>query len=312
MKIYAINTCSLLFILTMITLRCAGAAPDPLPSWHNTTNKQAIISFVSAITQKGGDNYVPATHRIASFDMDGTILVEKPQAAVLAFSKHTLTQIAQRNPNLNVQPYQALRKGNINYLQQNMIQVLTAPFTGLSPNQYSDRVTTFAKSVKHPRFNKPYEQMFYQPMLELITYLLANDFHVHIVSGSDQSFVRAMAHPPTTLPYSNMAGAQIQYNFTENGLTRTASYRPLGAVGDGKPKFIQYQIGAKPIVAAGNTAGDQEMFEFTSTHKEYPYLVLWLDHDDPTREYAYEGGVVPRKDWLKISMKEDFTRIFND
>jgi hypothetical protein len=184
---------------------------------------------------------------------------------------------------------------------------------GITQAAYSRRAMEFAATHLHPRFQRPYASLFYAPMLELIGYLRANGFRVFVISGSTQAFVRAMVKGKTGIPNSNLLGSQAELTYAvQNG--RAAFYRngqfrhPL-ALGTGKALIIQYQIGEKPILAFGNSRGDQQMLDYTATNSRR-HMVLFLNHDDAQREYAYGSQVHYQKDWLKINMKEDFARVF--
>lgn len=287
-----------------------AGATDPLPSWNDGANKSAILEFVAASTKEGGAGFIPVTDRIATFDMDGTLVVEKPKAAVSVFSSRYLAKIVEANPNLNVQPYKAIREGDQAYLAKNVVQVLNAAGAGLSQSAYRDRVSAFGKTVKHERFAKPYAELFFVPMIELVNHLKANDFTVYIVSGSAQGFVRGFAKDATGLPPRQMIGTQWVLEFQGDRFTRSARFRNLGVAAAGKPTIIQYQIGQKPVFAFGNTWGDQQMLEYVLSHKKYKRLALWLDHDDAAREYQYDGHVKPADGLLKVSMKNDFKTLF--
>ncbi len=298
------------FVVVGFHLPVHASDADPLPSWNEGANKSAILEFVTASTNEGGADFIPVADRIATFDMDGTLVVEKPEAAVSAFSSRYLAQIVEANPNLNVQPYKAVREGDQHYLAKNVVQVLNAAGAGLSQSEYRDRVSAFGRTVKHERFGRPDGDLFFAPMIELVGYLKANDFAVYIVSGSAQGFVRGFAKDVTGLPPRQMIGTQWVLEFQEDGFMRSARFRNLGVAAAGKPEIIQYQIGQKPVFAFGNTWGDQQMFEYAFSHKTYKPLALWLDHDDAAREYQYDGHVKPADGLLKVSMKDDFKKLF--
>jgi hypothetical protein len=283
-------------------------AKDPLPSWKDGANKAAIVAFVTAVTTPGKD-FVPAADRLATFDMDGTLVPEKPDAAVWTFSLRYLAEVADANPALHLQPYEAVRQGDSAWLQANTYSVMAAAGAGLTEPDYRKRVEDFGATVSHPRYGVPWNKLFYAPMLELIAHLRANDFKVYIVSGSSQSFLRGFAKIPVGLPNAQMVGTQANMDFQGDGFTLNGSFRDLATVGAGKPLMIDYQIGQKPIFAFGNTSGDQAMFAYT-TSNSYRHLAMWLDHDDAEREYVYDGGVTPLAGLLKVSMKDDFARVF--
>ncbi len=304
---------SLLFFLAAAS-SIHGQSNRSLASWRNTRNKQAVIDYVKTVSTPGHAWFVPPEYRIATFDMDGTLLVEKPVAMIEDFTKAYLEQVAESSPFLrNVQPYKAVFEKDLSYQENNIYQMLEAAYRGLSQEEYTKSVLNFVNTGKHPRFELPYFSLFYSPMLELILYLQDNGFRVFIVSGSSQGFVRSIVREKTGISNSNIIGTQAQLTYQSGGdkplFMRDGNFRDLGVAGPGKPVAIEYQIGEKPILAAGNSIGDQQMFEYTSSNT-YKSLVLCLEHDDDKREYAYDSGVTYRTDWLKISMKNDFAEFF--
>lgn len=301
----------LLLIVCVAVLPAAAWAKDPLPSWKEGANKQAIIAFVTAVTTQG-DAFVPATDRIATFDMDGTILVEKPQAVLLEFSRAFLAEVARKNPDLATQPYKAMREKDEAYFGTNLVEVITSAGIGMSEEDFRKAIRSFANTATHPRYAVPFGKLFYAPMLELIDYLRANDFRVYVVSGSTQCFVRGVAREATGLPYGQLLGTQIALYYYKGDFTRSGTFRDLTTVSAGKPLIIEYQIGQRPIFAFGNTSGDQDMLEYALGNQTYRSLALWLDHDDAEREYAYDSGVKDVSGLLKVSMKNDFARLFRE
>lgn len=302
---------TLLFFLLLFMSSVVKAESDPLPNWAKGDNKRAIIDFVTAVSDPQSPDFVPQEERIATFDMDGTLVVEKPEAAVVEFSHYSVAKMkkAQLDTEEKKKLYEAYHKQDETYLQAHIIQLLTLPYAGMTPAEYRKEVFEFSQTAKHPRYNIPYGDLFYAPMLELIAYLHANQFRVFIFSGSDQSFVRGFAKKPAVLLNCNMMGAQNKLNYENGQVVRTNQFRSLGIVGDGKPIGISYVVGNQPILAFGNTDGDQQMLEYASSNP-HRHLALWLDHDDAEREYVYDGGVKPEPNWLKVSMKKDFVIIF--
>lgn len=310
------NPLSRFLLVFVFAATMAGGASaqtkDPMPSWSNGVNKSAIVAFVTAVTKEGGDAFVPVADRIATFDLDGTLLVEQPLPVVMEFANKYVEEVAQANPNLQTQPYRAMREGDQTYLNANYMQVLTSAGIGLNEDDYRQRVKAFSETARHPRFNTPYVNLFYAPMRELVAYLRANDFKVYILSGSSQGFVRGIAKGPIGLPNAQMIGTQLVLEYQGDGFTRSGAFRDLATVGAGKPLIIEYQIGQKPIFSFGNSSGDQAMFEYTTSNKLHKNLSLWLEHDDAAREYAYDSGVKALPGLLKVSMKNDFAKLFDD
>jgi len=288
---------------------------DSLPSWRNTAPKKAIIKFVEAVSTEGSVDFVPKQYRIATFDMDGTILIEKPNPVLSVLSLDFLKMIAKQSKTLrNVQPYKAAYQDDTSYIAANPLQVVLTAFMGYSQDEYLTNAEKFVKNAIHPRFEVPYFDLFYIPMLELIEYLNSHDFRVYIVSGSWQGFIRSVVKSKVELANSNLIGTQIKLAYQSfNGKTafsRQGVYIAPYVVHNGKPEIIRLKIGEPPILAFGNSSGDQQMFEYTAANNKFRNLVLCLEHDDPIREYKYKNDVIYQTGWLPISMKNDFSIVF--
>lgn len=305
---------SFLFIFWVSVAAVYGQSENPLPSWRDTANQHAITAFVKAVSTEGSPDFVPEEYRIATLDMDGTILIERPLPVNAVFVQDYLKKVQQNNPILqNIQPYKAARENDLSYIGKSITQVFTTGYMGYTEQDYQRSVVEFAGTHVHPRFNKPYADLFYKPMLELIGYLRSNHFRVYVVSGSTEGFIRGIAKDKTGIPKSNLIGSQTVLTYqTDNGhisFWRNGEYRNPASVRAGKPLMIEYQIGEIPILAFGNSDGDQEMFDYTATNSRR-HLVLCLEHDDAEREYVYESGTVYKPGYMKVSMKEDFAVVF--
>ncbi len=304
----------ILLISWMPFAAASGQSPDPLPSWRDTARKQAIIAFVKAVSTEGRPDFVPEEYRIATFDMDGTILIEKPVPINFEFARHYLNVLGDRSPSLQaIQPYKAVRENDSSYIDSNALQILTTAYMGYTHTEFRKSVLEFVTTQRHPRYDKPYIDLFYTPMLELISYLKVNNFRVYVISGSTQEFIRSIVRHKTGIENSNLIGTQVSMTYqSDKGIaafSRNGVYRDLGAAGPGKPLIIEYQIGEIPVLAFGNSAGDQQMFEYAATNR-YRNLVLCLEHDDTAREYVYESAVSYKPGWLRVSMKDDFAVVF--
>ena len=309
---YLVKMVHAVFLTFLVLSSVQAATTNPLPSWNAGPNKQAIIDFVQAVTDKNSKDYVPPELRIASFDMDGTILIEQPRPVIREFNLSYLKKLAQDNPNLKVQPFEAVRKGDLDFLDKNLVLEAIEAGKGLSTTQYCQQVHAFGKTVKHPKFNRAYGELFYEPMLELISYLRENGFRVLIVSGSEQFFVRCMVNPATAIPMTELHGLKRELLFSDNDFLMGTQFLNDATVGIGKPITIHYATGAKPIFAFGNTSGDNEMLAYALSNKNHRSMAMWLDHDDGAREYVYAGGVADITHLRKVSMKHDFAKIFKD
>ncbi len=295
---------AILLFLGLITTTLSYAK-DPLPSWNNADHKQAIISFVEAVTEEGSPDFVPETYRVATFDQDGTILVEQP-LVVLFEHLYNFFETQQPEPKLVLMGRQPGQ-----YVSSVSNEVLLTAYKGYTVEQYSEDLLNFVKTAKHPRFNVPYFDLFYQPMLELIQYLRSKNFRVYIVSGSWQLFVRSVVGEKTGLRRSDLIGTQTELAYEDGEIKLTGRLTQPVSNLEAKPEYIENNIGEKPILAFGNTLGDYQMFEYTSTNKR-KYLVMWLEHDDGEREYEYASHIEGKSGWLKISMKNDFSTVFGN
>lgn len=289
-----------------------------LASWVGGSEsvKQKIIDFVEQVSDKNSKHFVPESARIATFDMDGTLICEKPNAFAEVLAINFLQAIANESPTLSqVQPYKAALKNDDDYLDKNFLQVLTVAYMGYPQSEYRKDVLKFINTEKHPRFDMPYGDLIYQPMVELLEYLKLKNFDVYIVSGSWQGFVRVVGKEKLGFEYSHLIGSKIELDFqVRDGNTvflRAGDSLEPANVEDGKPENIQAHIGMKPILAFGNSSGDQQMYEYAGSN-HYSHLSLSLEHDDAEREYQYPSTVNYRKGWLKVSIKDDFKVVFKD
>jgi phosphoserine phosphatase len=276
---------------------------DPLPSWNETDHKQAIISFVEAVTEEGNPDFVPETYRVATFDQDGTIFIEKP---LVVLFEHLYNFFETQESGLVLV---GREPGEYDFSVSN--EVLLTAYKGYTVDQYNEDLLNFVKTTNHPRFNVPYFDLFYQPMLELIQYLRSKNFRVYIVSGSWQIFVRSVVGEKTGLRRSNMIGTQTKLAYEDGEIKLAGALTQPVSNLEAKPEYIENNIGVKPILAFGNTLGDYQMFEYTSTN-ERRHLVMWLEHDDGEREYEYASHIEGESGWLKISMKNDFSTVFGN
>jgi len=323
----------LLSVLCLTSCSIAGDVPpqpDPLSFWNNKKNKQNIITFVESIV-KGN---LPRSERIATFDFDGTIGVEKPIYTEVVVSASKMCELAQRNPDLkNKQPYKASCNKNwksINASETYTNDILLDAFLNKSVTSYEEYAKNFLKNTKQPRFKKTYNSLLYVPMLQLIRYLLNNDFTVYLVSGSQTAFLRAMVQSAgLPLDSSRTIGSTISFVYQETGghvteFIRQDSYMTPMSDQKGKAELIMNQIGKTPIFAAGNTMGDYQML-LTSTYgslinqsngiKVNGFSMI-INHDDPAREYKYPSKELMKEakkhNWSIISMKNDFNTMFED
>jgi len=296
---------------------------DPLPSWNNGPVKDAILKFVADVTDPAGASYVPPEERIAVTDNDGTLWTEKPIPAQGAFVFARIEELAAGHPEWKTtQPYQAVLEKDAQTLaslsEEDVAKLIAVTHAGMPVEEFMDLSQAFLKTARHPRFNTLYTETVYQPMLELLVLLRANDFKTFIVSGGGAEFMRAFAELVYGIPPENVIGSSLQYEFrlTPDGpdLMRMAEIATFDNEEE-KPINIQRVIGRRPILAAGNSDGDLAMFQYTGAG-EGPSLVLLLVHDDAEREYDYLDGAeavnaaAAQSPWQFVSMQRDFARIF--
>ena len=303
-------------------------AADPLRSWREGTNKQLIIDFVEKVTTPDSPSFVAPEDRVATFDMDGTVLLEKPAYAIFAFAIPLIKAAAAAQPELLKRTHvKAIVDGDMKYFakagkfgSKGLYATLLETHTGKTEARYSADARAFLFGQKHPRFQVFYAETVYQPMLEMIRYLQANGFRVYICSGSDIAFIRAMIEKSIGLPVENAIGTQIMTTWIEHdkGSQFRREHAFVEPVNDekGKPVNIMRMVGKRPIIAVGNSEGDRDMLEYSDDkNPATPDLQMIVNHDDPEREYEYAvekvNHLAAENSWHVISMKKDWERIFN-
>ena len=311
------------FLLAGWILACASLGwtggdsfRDPLPSWRGGTqsNKAKILRFVSRVTETRSPDFVPVPDRIAVFDMDGAIVCEKPLYLSMAIALQRLRESATHQRALrNQQPYKAVFENDRTYLRRHFVQILLEAHRGCTQVQYMREVQRFLRNEKHPRWKRPYKDLFYQPVLELITFLKEREFKIGVVSGSWQALVRSIGMEQLGLDPSYLIGTKVELAFEmkegEPMFFRQGRELQPKNLRKGKAINIWQHIGRRPILAFGNSGGDQDMFEYTDANP-CKTLILCLVHDDAEREYRYESRVNYRPHWLPVSMREDFLVVF--
>jgi hypothetical protein len=301
---------------------------DPLPSWNDGANKQAILDFVAAVTEEGGEQFVPEGDRIATFDNDGTLWVEQPNYSQGFFAFDEIKRMAPDHPEWQTeQPYAAILSGDqeamAKFTEHDIAAILAATHAGMTTTQFDDAAKSWLATAKHPHFDQLFTACVYQPQLELLDYLRANGFQTFIVSGGGIDFLRNFAGGTYGIPPSHVVGSsgQVTYSLVDGVPTLTKEAK-IGAIDDkeGKPVNIHLHIGQQPILSFGNSDGDQQMLEYTD-QGDGPRLMLIVHHDDADREVAYDRdssiGTLNtawdealQKGWNVVSMKNDWGTIF--
>jgi phosphoglycolate phosphatase-like HAD superfamily hydrolase len=308
---------------------------DPLPSWNDGAAKKAIVEFARVTTDKTCPQYVAPEQRIATFDQDGTLWVEHPIYTQLVYCLEHVPAVVERKPALkNVEPFKTVLSGDKAAIAKlplkDFEEIAAATLSGMTVEEFNAEVKKWLATAKHPRWNRPYTELSYQPMQEVIRYLRAHGYRTYIVTGGGQDFVRAYAEQVYGIPPEQVVGSagQTHYGYDKNG-TPILTKEPKLLLNDndaGKPESIHLIIGRRPYAAFGNSPGDQQMLEYT-TAGEGARLGMLLLHDDADREYAYgpaqglpetkigaftqtlfdEAG---KRGWHIISMKNDWKRVF--
>lgn len=299
----------------------SGSHTNPLDQWNEGPVKAAILSFVDVVTDKTNPAFIPLADRVAVFDMDGTILVEKPNFVLFDFISRLIMEQIAANPDLKQkQPYRAFYEQDWAYFEtldmNGLYGILLDATAGYSEGQYRDAVLRYFNTVIDKRYNKPYDQLVYVPVIQLINYLQNHQFEVYIVSGSDPEFTRAFCEKAMNIPSQNVIGTTVLTKWIE---TDTGSYfirehkfvEPINDVA-GKPVNILNKIGKVPVIAVGNSTGDYHMLEYSKN--AHFSLQLIINHDDSVREYEYDSDqmrdLCTKNGWVEVSMKNDFKVIF--
>ena len=328
-RIVGMVLCSVLLVVS------AYAQADPLPSWNQGSAKQAILDFVRATTDQSSPKYVSPEQRIATFDQDGTLWVEHPIYSQLKFCLDRVPAVVAAKPELkNVEPFKTVLSGDreaiANLSMKDLETILAATLTGMTTDQFQVEVKKWLATAKDQRWNRPYTELTYQPMQEVLKYLRSNGYKTYIVTGGGQDFVRVYSEQTYGIPPEQVVGTMggTKYGYDENGkpiLTKEPKLL-LNDNNAGKPEGIHLMIGRRPYAAFGNSSGDQQMLEYTKAGDSARLAMLVL-HDDATREYAYgpAQGLPDTKvgtftqalydqaqkdGWIVISMKNDWKHIF--
>jgi phosphoglycolate phosphatase-like HAD superfamily hydrolase len=272
------------------------AQTDPLPSWNEGTAKKTIADFVTRVTTAGSPDFVPAELRIATFDNDGTLWTEQPVYFQLAFAFDRIKALAPQHPEWKTkQPFKALLENDTQALaaagQKGLLEIIAATHTGMSVEEFSKLVLDWTTTARHPRFKRPYTDLIYQPMLELMSYLRANGFKTFIVSGGGIEFMRPWTEKVYGIPPEQVVGSSAETKF-EIAPGGGASLIKLPKVefiddGPGKPVGINRFIGRRPIFAFGNSDGDLQMLQWTASGSGPRFMGI-VHHTDAEREYAYD------------------------
>jgi hypothetical protein len=312
------------------------AQTDPLPSWKDGAAKKAITEFVKTTTEKGSPQFVAPEARIAAFDQDGTTWVEQPMYTQVIYCLERVPAVVKAKPDLaNVEPFKTVLSGNreaiAKFTMPQWEMILAATLSGMSVEEFSAEAKKWLDVAKDSRWKRPYTELTYLPMQEVLKYFRANDYKTYIVTGGGQDFVRVYSERVYGIPPEQVVGTagRTSYRYAKDGKPFLIK-DPKLLLNDnnaGKPEGIHLMIGRRPYAAFGNSIGDKQMLEYTQAGDGARLAMLVL-HDDAKREYAYGpaqalpntkvGTFTPalyeeakKKGWTVISMKNDWKQIFS-
>jgi hypothetical protein len=325
--INVVRVAAIAFIATSWTV--PGFAQDPLPSWNDTAPKKAIVAFVERVTTQGSPDFVPPAERIATFDNDGCLWAEQPIYFQIAFALDRVKAMAPQHPEWkNKEPFASLLKGDLKGAlaggEPAIAQIVVATHAGMTTEEFEKIVRDWIATAKHPKTGRPYTEMVYQPMLELLTYLRANGFKTFIVSGGGVDFMRVFSEKVYGIPPEQVVGSSGKLKFElRDGKPVLVKLPELNFIDDkaGKPVGIQMQIGRRPILSFGNSDGDLPMLQWTAAGSGARFMGL-VHHTDDKREWAYDSkssigrldkalDEAKAKSWTVVSMSDDWKRVFS-
>jgi phosphoglycolate phosphatase-like HAD superfamily hydrolase len=330
-----------LFLLHLVLISCkqesatresstSSSIPiDPLPSWNEGPSKKSITDFITKTTTESSADFIPISDRIACFDNDGTLWSEQPLYFQFIFALDRVKELAPQHPEWKTkEPFSFLLKGDMKSAlaggEKSLMQIIAATQTGMSSEEFDTQTKNWIANAKHSKFNRPYTEMIYQPMLELLNYLRANNYKTFIVSGGEEGFMCAWVEKTYGIPCEQVIGTLMRSTYeVVNDTPRIVRKPELDLMNDGKgkPVGIYNQIGKRPVFTAGNSDGDYEMLQWTTTASGYPRFGMIVHHTDSVREWAYdrtshighlERGLddATKYNWLIVDMRSDWKEVF--
>ena len=317
-------------VLLLLLIGTGAAAAEVLPSWNDGPSKRAIVKFVTEVTTTGAPTFVPVADRLAVFDNDGTLWCEQPIYFQFAFALDQVKAMAPKHPEWKTQePFASILKGDLNGMlasgEKGIFQVLAATHTGMTTDDFNRIAKEWFATAKHPRFKRPYTDLTYKPMVELLGYLRDNGFKTFIVSGGGVEFIRIFSDSAYGIPTEQVIGStgELQFKVLLDGKPVLMRLPKVSLVDDGpgKPVGIQRFIGRRPIFAFGNSDGDKQMLEWTAGG-DGPRFMGLVHHTDAEREYAYDRkshvGKLDKaldeataKGWTVVDMKTEWKKVFS-
>ena len=301
---------------------------DPLPSWNEGKTKASIRAYVKDVTNSMSENFIPISERIATFDNDGNLWAEQPLYFQLYFAIDMVKKMSVDHPEWkDKQPFKAVLENDMEELakqgEHGLIKLVMATHSGNTTEEFESDVKEWIKKAKHPTKNVGFDELVYQPMLELLQYLRDNNFKTYVVSGGGVDFMRAFVTEIYGIPEEQIIGSRIKTEFDYNNGEPVIKRLPeLDFIDDkeGKPLNIQKIIGKKPVFSSGNSDGDLPMMQWAASNK-YKSFMLYVHHTDAEREWAYDrDSHIGRLDkgldqaikdgWTVIDMKKDWKIIY--
>jgi len=322
------NLIAIPLLFTFVATLTVVHAADSLLSWNDGTAKKSVVEFVERVTKEGGTDFVLPSERIAVFDNDGTLWAEQPMYFQAIFAFDRVKELAPQHPEWETkEPFVSVLKGDVKAAlaggEKALLELVMATHTGMTTEEFNKTVSDWIVSAKHPKNGRLYTEMVYQPMLELLAYLRSNGFKTFIVSGGGIEFMRPWTERVYGIPPEQVVGSSIKTKYeVREGMPVLVRLPELNFIDDkaGKPVGINQHIGRRPLMAFGNSDGDFQMLEWT-TSGEGPRFGLLVHHNDDQREWAYDrkshiGRLAqgldegPKRGWTIVSIKDDWKRVF--
>jgi hypothetical protein len=304
------------------------STPQALASWNEGPTKDAIVKFVTDATTRGTVSFVAPGERIAVFDNDGTLWPEQPVPVQFVFALDRVKAVAPEHPEWKErEPFKSILAGDMKTAlaggEGAAAALLAATHSGMATDEFEAQVRAWIATARHPRFGRPYTELVYRPMLELLGYLRDQGFKTFIVSGGGAEFLRPWTEQVYGVPPEQVIGSQGKVAFElRDGMPVLVKLPQIDLVDDkaGKPVGIHKQIGRRPIAACGNSDGDLQMLQWT-TAGPGPRFALLVRHTDAEREWAYERTALvgeldkalveaKAKGWTVVDMKRDWKKVY--
>ena len=315
-------------LVAVLSSDVSAQQSDPLPSWSERT-RQPIVHFVARATTQGSPDFVQVDQRIATFDNDGTLWAEQPMYFQVQFAIDRIKAMAPQHPEWKIrEPFKSVLAGDRAALaklgEKGLLPIMAATHAGMTVAEFERTVQEWLASARHPRFNRPYTELIYQPMLELLGYLHGNGFKTFIVSGGGIEFMRSRTEKTYGIPPEQVVGSSglTKFELGKDGKPELMRLAKIEFIDDGpgKPVGINRFIGRRPVFAFGNSDGDQQMLEWTAAGSGARFMGL-VHHTDAEREWAYDRksyvgrldqawDEAARRGWTVTNMKTEWKKVF--